>query len=483
MPIRKKLVDSMLLLGSANLFRTFGGMIRAKVVALLLGTTGIGILALNVRLIGLLWNIGTLCIGTAIIKYVSEYLAKKDDGRVSSLLCSAFWILLASCLLNVALVLFFAKPLSSWLFKDERYWFLIATVGLGVPAYVFGRFFECILNAQKRIAALAISLNIATVLLIGSIYPLVVLFGIEGAVINVVVTYGFGWVFYYWHYRKDPVTRTVHLFDVSSVRLSVLKTIFRFSAFDFARGVVVYASLLLIPVIIVNQLGMRDNGIYQSAWSISFYLTTLFSALMVYYLPRISEVDGEKVPAEINETLEVAIVAMTPLVLATVAFRDLLIPLFYESSFAPASELLRWFMIGKLFEVVNIILLNSFVGRAKLGSMLGFEALRSVVCLAATWAMVLMWAVRGAALGYMVSHALMAGCGAVYLRGKLRIAISRANIALLWKAQLLVTILAVLSYRAWYHYALAIAISLAGMYFLVGWERYRAIVKLYVRRA
>ena len=476
----KKLMDTMLLLGSAYFFRTFLGMIRSKVVALRLDKEGIGILGPSVQLIGFLWTVGTLCIGTAIIKYLSEYLAKKDDEQVVTLLSTAFWILLVSSLVSTTFVLATAKPIAIWLFNKEAYWYLVFTVGLGIPAYIFARFFECILNGQKRIRALALSQNITTAILIISIYPLVALLDIQGAVLSVVLIYGLGWIFYLYYYRKDPISRKVRLFDIRYVKLSVLKIILRFSAFDLTRGFVVYFTLLLVPKIIIHQFGEASNGIYQAAWSLSFYLTTLFSAFIVYYLPRISELEGEDVANEIRETIEVAIITMTPLILGTLVFRNLLIPLFYDSSFAPASDLLRLFMLGKLFEVVNIILFNSFLGRAKLWSMLGFEAMRSGVYVFAVWDLLPLWGLKGGASGYLISHVLMTGLGTIYLRQTLSTTFSMKNVRLMGKALLLIAILAVMPYEVWYHYVLAVIVSLVGIACLIGWKRYEAILKLYL---
>lgn len=470
----------MLLLGSASFFRTFAGMIRNKVVARPLGTVGIGVLGVSTRFISLLWTVGTLSIGTALIKYLSQYLGEEDDAHVSSLLSTAFWVLVASAGLFTTGVLSFAGPLSRWLFSDEQYRPLVVTVGLGVPAIVVSRFFECVLNGQKRIGALALSTNIVTALLIVSIYPLVALLGMQGAVVSVILIYALGLGCFSYFYAKDPISRRAHPFDPRNVRLSALKTLFAFGAFDLVKGSVVYVSLLLVPVIIVHKLGIEDSGIFQSAWTISFYPTMMFNSFMQYYLPRISELESERVPGEMNQAIGLAVISMAPLILGTVVFRDLLLPLFYDSRFAAAGDVLRLLMVGKLFELVNIVFLNSLLGRAHLRSMLGFEALRSALLLLGTWLMVLRWSLAGAAVAYVVSHAVMAALGTVYLRGRLHLSVSRDNVKLVAGATLLVALLATISCTAWYHYALAIALSALGTKLLIGWDRYKAVSALYL---
>jgi O-antigen/teichoic acid export membrane protein len=163
-------------------------------------------------------------------------------------------------------------------------------------------------------------------------------------------------------------------------------------------------------------------------------------------------------------------------------FRDLLVPLFYDAAFAPAASLLRLLVIGKLFEVVNIVFLNSFVGRARMWSMLGLETLRSVLLVLGTWTMLPRWGLAGAALGHTASHLVMTGLGAILLREKLHFPVSGANIRLLGKATLLIVVVAAMSYNAWYQYALAIVVSMLVMRLLVGWDRYRAILALYLGR-
>jgi len=108
--------------------------------------------------------------------------------------------------------------------------------------------------------------------------------------------------------------------------------------------------------IIVRDLGIEANGIFQSAWGISgMFAGFILSAMGTDFYPRLAAVskDHDKMNRMVNEQTEIAILLAFPGLIGTLVFAPWMMKIFYTAKFIDGSVLLPWFVLGVFFKVVS----------------------------------------------------------------------------------------------------------------------------------
>jgi PST family polysaccharide transporter len=126
------------------------------------------------------------------------------------------------------------------------------------------------------------------------------------------------------------------------------------------------AVALILRSIIVRELGLNAAGIYTSAWALSgMFAGFVLGAMGTDFYPRLTAAahDNAEVNRLVNEQIEVGVLLALPGLVATQAFAPLVIRLFYSREFLAGAELLQWFVLGVMLQVIAWPL--GFIQRAK----------------------------------------------------------------------------------------------------------------------
>jgi antigen flippase len=338
-------------------------MVRTKMVAVLLGPSGVGLVGLYASITGLVSTLAQLGINESGVRQVAEANQTGDPeqvARVTKTLRRVCWITgFSGWLLTAAL----AWPLSKWTFgSPERMWpiaFLGATVL--ITAVTGGQ--TALLQGMRRIGDLAriqvLSAVLTTLIAIGlyawlredGILPVIIL--------TAIVPLGFSWYFS----RQVTITDLPQSWSetaAASKQLISLGAAFMYGA--LLSGIVG----LVIRSIIVRDLGLETNGIFQAALAISgMFAGFILGAMGTDFYPRLTAVahDDKQVNKLVNEQTEIGILLALPGLLGTLVFAPLLMRIFFTAKFLSGAELLPWFVIGVLGQV--LIFPIGMIARAK----------------------------------------------------------------------------------------------------------------------
>jgi len=117
---------------------------------------------------------------------------------------------------------------------------------------------------------------------------------------------------------------------------------------------------------IVRQLGLEANGVFQAAWGLSgMFAAFILSAMGMDFYPRLSAIahDDKAVNQLVNEQTEVGVLLALPGLVGTFAFAPLVIQVFYTSKFLPGASLLAVLVLGCFGQILGWPL--GFIARAK----------------------------------------------------------------------------------------------------------------------
>jgi antigen flippase len=341
------------IMGGAQALNYLVGMVRVKIIAVLLGPAGVGLIGLYSSAVGLVGTVTSLGIASSGVREVALAHGQDDPqavARTVTVLRRACW---ATGLLGWALSAAAAVPLSRWAFGDTAHAAAIAVLGVTLLLGAISGGQTALLQGVRRIGDLAriqvVAMLLNTVVAIG-LYTWLRAEGIVPVLVaTAVVSLACSW----WFARRvalQPVELPWRQTWRETRRLAKL-------GFAFMWSGLLLAGLGMFTIgLITRTHGLEAAGHYQAAWALSgMFAAFVLSAMGTDFYPRLTGVinDREAAVQAVNEQTEIGILLALPGLLATLAFGPWILELFYSKKFLPAAELLPWFILGVFGRVMS----------------------------------------------------------------------------------------------------------------------------------
>ncbi len=348
--------------GVATVVRVLLGMISNKVSSVYLGPAGYALLGQfgNYSSVATIFATGGLSGG--LVKYVSEYYDELDK-RDKIIRTSLFIVLICSAivgLVSIALCRFFSVTL----LKSPQYWSIFVISGVLITMNSVGLVISSLLNAFKQMTRLITTQIIMSFVSISVSIPLVIYLNVYGSLLSVFII--------------APITVFINYrfllksgFDLRAVkpmfdRESFIK-LAKYSAMAFTTAVMLPVSQIIIRNFIITNISTESAGYWQGVVKLSdIYMSVITSSLMLYYLPRLSEI---KLRSELRKEIFLGYSMLIPLMVIiglTIFFmRDLIIQILYAPSFTPMRELFPFQILGDFFKIASWLLAFQMVAKAK----------------------------------------------------------------------------------------------------------------------
>jgi antigen flippase len=141
---------------------------------------------------------------------------------------------------------------------------------------------------------------------------------------------------------RDSLRESKQLVGLGSVMMSV----------SLFRTLVAYLTYAMIT----QLAGLGTVGIYSAAFALSnLFINFIISAMWTDYYPRLTAVATKKITfnRQINDQSEISLLFAIPGLLATLSLAPWVIRIFYTSEFLPSADLLQWFVLGLLGQVIS----------------------------------------------------------------------------------------------------------------------------------
>ncbi len=349
----RTILKSTALIGGAQVIVIIAGIVRTKVLAVLLGPVGMGLVGLYATAAELVGTITGMGIGSSGVRQIAEAAGAGDSSRIARTMIVLRRASLVSGTLGMLAVLALCVPLSRLTFDDNRH---IGGMALMSLTLLFGGISAgqmALLQGCRRIRDLASSQIFGAVF--GTIVSIAFVYFLreDGIVPYLVAVSAFGLIASWWYARRireQPVALTVRETLNESRVLLGMGTAFMVSALLVAG--VAYASRVLI----LRELGKEAVGLYQATWTLStIYVGFVLNAMAADFYPRLTAVAGDNAAVNrmVNEQTEMGLLIALPGVLATITLAPWVLTVFYSSEFIAAAEIIRWQIIGITLRVVS----------------------------------------------------------------------------------------------------------------------------------
>jgi PST family polysaccharide transporter len=401
----KSALKATVILGGSSMMSALIALVSAKTWAVLIGPSGVGYITALQSLLGLSVMIAGLGIGTAIVRVGAKAVSDGDERELAANWRAGFYLIILFGAIAAAVLTILRREISVLIFGDTNESFYVALISIALFSILLTNFFIGILNAHHRVLTLAkigvLNNLISACFLIGFVY----FFRIQGIAFGIVCGMVFNSAVNYILLKREvtfPAT-DVSFDEIKKAAFSLI----RFGLPYTASMIVGTGVQLVLPLLILNRLGVESAGFYRAAAGISTVsLSLVLVGMGQDYYPRLSAVadDKREINELVNQQQRLTLVILAPIFLWLLLLAPVLIQLLYTAEFQASETIFKWVVAGDLFKSLSWVL--SFVILARNKSHLFFlsEAIGGAAAVAAISFGMQRYGLEGAGIGYFVSY-------------------------------------------------------------------------------
>ena len=349
----REILHSSSIIGGAQALSHLVALLRVKIVAVLLGPEGVGLVGLYTSAITLVGSVSGFGIASSGIREVAREYSRQDTLAVSrtvTVLRRACWV---TGTLGLVMTVACSHPLSVWVTGSTEHAWAVATLGITLLMGAVNGGQSALLQGVRRIRDIA-KVNIVAMLI--NTFVAIALYlwlGQRGIVPVLVATAAISLIVSWWYARQVPIVMVKVSWPETLAgvrRLSGLGLAFMWS------GLLAAGMDMATRGLLVRDYGIEAAGIYHAAWTLSgMFAGFILSAMGTDFYPRLAGVihDHEAATRSVNEQTEIGLLLALPGLLGTLAFAPWVIRIFYSEQFLPAASLLPWFVLGVFGRVLS----------------------------------------------------------------------------------------------------------------------------------
>ena len=399
-----QILKSTAIIGGSTAINIVIRMVRVKIMALLLGPSGIGLMGLYENIIELTQKIVGMGINSSGVRQIAEAVGSNNQQRISRTAQVLQRTSLSLGMLGAVFIIGFSAQLAEFSFGNDQHATGVALLSLAVFCNLLSDGQGALVQGMRRISDLAKIGILGT--LYGTLISIVCVYFLheDGVVLSIVLVSVVGLITSWWYKRKIvlPAYPLISA-QVGREQAELLKLGFAF----MSSGLMVFGSAYLVRIFIVRNVGVDAAGLYQSAWALGgLYIGFILQAMGADFYPRLTAIvnDHNACNRVVNEQAHISLLLAGPGVIATLTFAPLAIAIFYTSKFDGAIELLRWLCLGMTLRVLSWPM--GYIIVAKNDQKLFFfaELAWTVVYLVLAWLCVKTFSLNGAGIAFFWSY-------------------------------------------------------------------------------
>lgn len=337
------------IMGSASAINMVIGVIKVKVLAVLLGPAGIGLMGLYQNIMGMAATLAGCGIATSGVRQLA---ATTGEQETLDIVRRALWLgNLMLGIFGMIVLLLLRDSVSLWVFNDVAHSVSVGWLGLGILLTLIAGSQTALLQGLRRIGDLA-RVNIISAI-IGAIVGILAIYllGEEGVLWFVLTAPGISILVAWYYALRLPRPTTDYDWSVIQQQWQLM---FKLGVPLMAAGLLTLVTQLVVRSIIVREIGLDASGYFQAAWAISMtYIGFVLGAMGSDYYPRLTGVidDHRSAGKLVNEQAEMVLLLSAPALLAMITLAPWIINLLYAENFSPAVDILRWQVLGDILKV------------------------------------------------------------------------------------------------------------------------------------
>lgn len=398
---KKRLLISTGIIGSSQFFALLVHLVRAKLVAIILGPFGTGMLSTFQSTLNMLESLFSFGVHKAGVKTIAEVSNSDNPSELGILVVGLRSVLGLLAIFGTILTFLISGFLSRFSFNTIDYWFHFAIIGFGIFFKLIGNANTTVLQGMRDIKGLAKVTVYSNVLGTVASLPLIYFFGIRGlAFYLVVLSFCYFLISRLYYKRLDMNLVRLHFRDWVHKTGDTLKLGFSF----MLAGFITLASTFVIKVVIIDFSGVESAGLYQAAVGLGLlYVNFILQAMGKDFFPALAKISFESKAENklINDQIDIVLLLTVPGLLFTMGVSKWLIIIFYSEEYGSAGVLLSIILVGVFFKSLSWPFGYLLMARERKKKFVAIETTANLVLLLFTLFLIGPFGLRGVAFAYL----------------------------------------------------------------------------------
>jgi PST family polysaccharide transporter len=399
-----QILKSSAIVGGSTIINVGIGIVRTKIMALLLGPAGFGLAGLYTSIITLTQSLAGMGINSSGVRQIAEAAGSGDQDRIAKTASVLRRTSVVLGLLGGVLLVLFSKQVSVLTFGDAKQRGAVCLISLAVFFQLISGGQGALIQGMRKITDLAKINVIGAFSGLAISAPVVYLLREKGIAVALVLVAATTIITSWWYSRKIRITAMPLTYG--EIRLEVAGLLTLGVAF-MVSGLMVPCVAYFVRVFLLRQLGIAAAGMYQSAWTLGgLYVGLILQAMGADFYPRLSAVakDNGECNRLVNEQTLIGLLVAGPGVLATLTLAPLVISLFYSAKFGGAVPVLRWISLGATLQVVTWPMGFIIVAKARQNLFLVSEILWAILATGLAWTCITLWGLNGSGIAFFLAY-------------------------------------------------------------------------------
>ena len=360
----KSILGAVGILGGLQVFNIIMAIVRTKAVAVLLGPTGFGLIALFMSTIGVIQRMSSMGLNISAVRNLAAANASENSIRIARYYKALTRLMLVTGLIGAGFTFLLSPWLSQLTFGNNSYAIPFAWISISILfSQISSGYFTVFQGLQRyTLLAKATLMGSSVGLIIG--LPLYYWFGMDAVVPNILIASFVSLMFARFY---------VHKIDFVPLKMSVKRTLVvgrdmvHFGFILNVTAMITLAQTYIIQIYISNNSGSLDQvGFYMAGINlVTTYAGLVFAAISLDYYPRLTKVANSrrKFNQTINEQTEIILLLIVPLVGFFLISIDYLILLLYSEDFIAIKSMLQWAVVGLVPSVFVLSLATTILAK------------------------------------------------------------------------------------------------------------------------
>lgn len=466
-------MKAMGIFGGVQMMGILCSIIRTKLVALWIGTVGVGLFGLFNNALEML-NIATnLGIRSSSVRDISQAAEARDESLIARIIAVvrkwSLWLGLGGATLTLALAPLLSKVTFGT--QDHVWGFVALSIAVLLMALTNGE--QAVFQGLARLKKLARITVLGTVSGLLVSIPLFYYLGKESVVPSIIAYALCNAAFALALRNKEYPTVSVNRTETMTmgrefVRLGVFMTIGNF---------VTILATYIFNAWLNNRAGTGEVGLYQAGYTlINKYTGLILTALGMEYYPRLARVAAKKTMLRIyvSQEINIALLVMVPVIAAFVLLREPIIYILYSKDFLSIMPFISWGMMGIIFRAISWSMAFVILAKGDGKVYLLTETLSAVTGLVLNIAFYSQWGLVGLGWAFTAWYIIYTIIILVVYKAYYHLALSRmCMVSVAWSVATTLAVVIALE-GGWLVTAIAVAVvatTINGYMLLKQWKR------------
>ena len=359
----KNILKTTSIFGGIQVFNILISIIKSKIVAVLLGPAGLGIITIFNSTSALIASCTNLGINVSAVKAIA--VANQSETAIPQTIVIAvikklIWF---TGLFGMLVTIIAAPWLSKISFGNTSFTFSFMLLGLSLLALQVSGGQNAILQGLRQVKLIALSSLIGSIFGLIISVPLYFFFGAKGIVPGLVAS-SMAAVLTSWYFLQKLKLPAIKV-DLTTVKNEV-KHIIKLGFLISLTSIFPAAAAYVVRLFIVHYGSIEDVGLYTAGFAIvGTYVGMVFAAMGTDYYPSLAEVadNNTKCNQKVNQQLLMSILILVPILIILIVFIKIGIVILYSNKFVGTVTMIQWSSIGVFFQAFSFCIAYLFLAK------------------------------------------------------------------------------------------------------------------------